>query len=569
MKKTKKIVTIILSVALLLGVFVTLAVFTSAESPTPNLDIAYCNLSFRDSICIKYAVKSNVSNVKMLIWTSPESEYTIGTHDSEITEYYTENINGVSHMIFDYTELSAKQMTDVIYARAYVQVDGADYYSNVNKYSILQYAYNMLGKTASSEADDELKELLTQMLAYGAAAQKYFDDYKIDRLATSNWYQVVVTSGCLDDGCAHGLYLPGDKVTMIASTIDENGATFCYWADSRGNKIGTTAIYELTVGNKNEIYTPVYIKYSTGLEFDSNGDGTCYIISMGDCTDTELVIPPVSPENDTVVGIDSAAFAGEAITSVSFPSTLKEIGRRAFNNCTTLTDVYYDGTEMEWNEISISTGNDAIENATKHFNEPAVETFTVTFVDYDGTVLKTEIVESGKRAIPPTDPVRESYTFTGWDQAFDNVTTNLTVTAQYEYSSSEPTIIVSNATASVGESVTVTVNIASNPGVAGAKFKVEYDSKLMLTAAESGAAFSVLDYTAPATLASGCPFNWDSLDAESTVNGTILTLTFTVSESASIGEKLNISVSYVDGDVYNTDLEDLSFVLMDGIITVE
>ena len=62
-----------------------------------------------------------------------------------------------------------------------------------------------------------------------------------------------------------------------------------------------------------------------------------------------------------------------------------------------------------------------------------VPLYTVTFEDWDGTVLKTEEVEHGSGATAPVDePEREGYTFTGWAPAFDNVTGDLTVTAQYE-----------------------------------------------------------------------------------------------------------------------------------------
>ncbi|WP_181918734.1 S8 family serine peptidase [Wenzhouxiangella sediminis] len=60
-----------------------------------------------------------------------------------------------------------------------------------------------------------------------------------------------------------------------------------------------------------------------------------------------------------------------------------------------------------------------------------INTYTVTFVDFDGTVLDTQTVDHGSAAIAPADPVRPNYTFTGWDVAFDNVTGDLTVTAQY------------------------------------------------------------------------------------------------------------------------------------------
>ncbi|MBO4849068.1 MAG: InlB B-repeat-containing protein, partial [Clostridia bacterium] len=60
-----------------------------------------------------------------------------------------------------------------------------------------------------------------------------------------------------------------------------------------------------------------------------------------------------------------------------------------------------------------------------------INTYTVTFVDWDGTVLKTQTVDYGAAATAPADPARVGYTFTGWDVDFSNVTSNLTVTAQY------------------------------------------------------------------------------------------------------------------------------------------
>ena len=69
------------------------------------------------------------------------------------------------------------------------------------------------------------------------------------------------------------------------------------------------------------------------------------------------------------------------------------------------------------------------------------EVYTVTFVDYDGTVLKTESVAAGSAAHAPADPTRLGYTFTGWDRDFSNVTSNLTVTAQYSVNSYRLTIL--------------------------------------------------------------------------------------------------------------------------------
>ena len=61
----------------------------------------------------------------------------------------------------------------------------------------------------------------------------------------------------------------------------------------------------------------------------------------------------------------------------------------------------------------------------------AINVYTVTFADWDGTVLSTQTVEWKEAAKYPADPTREGYTFTGWDKDFSSVTSDLTVTAQY------------------------------------------------------------------------------------------------------------------------------------------
>ena len=61
------------------------------------------------------------------------------------------------------------------------------------------------------------------------------------------------------------------------------------------------------------------------------------------------------------------------------------------------------------------------------------KTFYVTFVDSDDTVLKpAQKVAWGEAAVPPADPTREGYVFTGWDTDFSSVKSDLTVKAQYK-----------------------------------------------------------------------------------------------------------------------------------------
>ncbi len=61
--------------------------------------------------------------------------------------------------------------------------------------------------------------------------------------------------------------------------------------------------------------------------------------------------------------------------------------------------------------------------------------YTVTFADWDGTVLSEQKVEAGKAATAPEVPAREGYTFTGWDKQFTNITGRTKITAQYSINS--------------------------------------------------------------------------------------------------------------------------------------
>ena len=57
--------------------------------------------------------------------------------------------------------------------------------------------------------------------------------------------------------------------------------------------------------------------------------------------------------------------------------------------------------------------------------------YQVVFKDYDGTTLETQMVEYSSGAVLPTDPTRTGYTFAGWDKDFSYITDDLEVTAQY------------------------------------------------------------------------------------------------------------------------------------------
>lgn len=88
--------------------------------------------------------------------------------------------------------------------------------------------------------------------------------------------------------------------------------------------------------------------YTRGLNFSSNGDGTCKLTGIGSATDSFVIIPEKADNGDRVTAIGDRAFEGAAnVTAVQIPASVSEIGVRAFEGCSALA------------YISVEQGNSA------------------------------------------------------------------------------------------------------------------------------------------------------------------------------------------------------------------
>jgi len=78
--------------------------------------------------------------------------------------------------------------------------------------------------------------------------------------------------------------------------------------------------------------------------------------------------------------------------------------------------------------------------------EPTTGDYLVRFIDFDGTILKSEWVDSGNDATAPDAGTHTNLTFNSWNNTFTNITRNTDVGAMYDVTDGKTYLFVSPTT---------------------------------------------------------------------------------------------------------------------------
>lgn len=252
--KSTKIAVIILSVAMLVATLVGISV--SADN-TPSVEIFSKNLSYGSNISIAFAVKSeNIgdADVKLNVYEADPTANTALAPAATVTESYEETVHGVLCDVFFTPGINAKSIHRQVYVQAEVTVDGITYYSDVERYSVLEYCHEMI----ADEDNDAAKDAKFQaVINYGAAIQSLLaDDGKFEGALATEYKYVTINGGTLDGKYNAGVYLAGTKLAPYAEGV---GA----WSDGNvavlnGGEYTVTENATLNLANAKDMATVTF-----------------------------------------------------------------------------------------------------------------------------------------------------------------------------------------------------------------------------------------------------------------------------------------------------------------------
>ena len=187
----------------------------------------------------------------------------------------------------------------------------------------------------------------------------------------------------------------GEKQTEVIVTLDHS---FGNWETVKEPTITETGLKERTCAcgeKETKKIDKLPIAYSEGLEFTSNGDGTCYVSGIGTCTDTDLFIP-VTHNGESVTSIGDWAFYDcDSLTSVVIGDGVTSIGDYAFYYCTSLESLVIC-------DSVISIGHGAFEYCSS-LTEIKVDSNNANYKDIDSNLYTKDGKTLVQYAIGKTD----------------------------------------------------------------------------------------------------------------------------------------------------------------------
>ncbi len=263
--KNKKLLVLILSLALLISGILCISVSAKAEADPTEVSIYKKNLSFVNSPALAFAVAHDgaASKVSLNVWNSEPNEDQAA--DYVVTESSAQNIGGVNCSVFYINGKNPKNISEYVWVQAvagYVK-------SEVVRFSILEFA--LAGVAGGVDV-----ERYQSIIDYATSAQKWLG-YTDANGKTADEYVYVTIEGGTADGYSAGVYPKGTKITPVGDGISmwsvESGNN--KYNSYYGQSITLNANTKITVNNSVMTFencTDISDVENVTLQQENNGD---------------------------------------------------------------------------------------------------------------------------------------------------------------------------------------------------------------------------------------------------------------------------------------------------------
>ncbi len=205
-------------------------------------------------------------------------------------------------------------------------------------------------------------------------------------------------------------------------------------------RYGDTIFVEKTTGNNGCLHLSRTLKPMSSFETGLTEDKKAFFVCPGETEEIAVTVPNYAVVFDGAYPMQHYDFRDQGLGQYNaFYAEVAPCGGKVLPPADPTDEGYIFKGWIAWSSdyaddayLNIPAINDNMLGFTAQWEEiPEAPLYTVTFLDWDGTTLKTEEVREGENATPPVPGGRAGYHFVGWDKPYTTITANTTITAQY------------------------------------------------------------------------------------------------------------------------------------------
>ncbi len=249
--------------------------------------------------------------------------------------------------------------------------------ASAERIGYVSYSSNIVGPLGIVNCDERISGILIIPDKIGGYPVEYIENYAF--AYCKNLTEVVIPETTLDIAGSVFKNCESLKKVTLPSKLEEI-STGMFWSCSSlteitipesvtriGSKafLGCTSLTEIKIPEAVTVIEYDAFAWCSALteikipnnvtRIDDGAFSYCYGLQ-------ELTIP----DGVTIIACDLVSYCTN-LKEITIPEGITEIKSGAFSNCDSLTDVYYYGTESQWNKIKLGYNNDPLLNANIHF----------------------------------------------------------------------------------------------------------------------------------------------------------------------------------------------------------